>query len=163
MDGHKMSFTIYDHKHFKHPIRYCLLFVLMMISVFILFTVWDKQQQFNAQQESQLTLQTQLDKLNKQAKNTPRDLVSINHSEILPIFEQLNQYPRDTILLKKLDYKKSLNQFELSGEASSIEDLGVFKEYLSNTQPIQKIEILSTSALTESKTYQVAFSLKGTL
>lgn len=163
MDGHKMSFTIYDHKRFKHPIRYCLLLVLVMISVSILFTVWEKQQQFNAQQESQLTLQTQLDKLNKQAKATPKDLVSANHSEIFPIIEQLNQYPKETILLKKLDYKKSLNQFELSGEASSIEDLGLFKEYLSNTQLIQKTEILSTSALTESKTYQVAFSLKGTL
>lgn len=163
MDGHKMSFTIYDHKRFKHPIRYCLLLVLVMISVSILFTVWEKQQQFNVQQESQLTLQTQLDKLNKQAKATPSDLVSSNHSEIFPMIDQLNQYPRDTILLKKLDYKKSLNQFELSGEASSIEDLGIFKEYLSNTQLIQKTEILSTSALTESKTYQIAFSLKGTL
>lgn len=158
-----MSFTIYDHKRFKHPIRYCLLLVLMMISVSILFTVWEKQQQFNVQQESQLTLQTQLDKLNKQAKGSPKDLVSANHNEIFPIIEQLNQYPRDTILLKKLDYKKSLNQFEISGEASSIEDLGLFKEYLSNTQLIQKTEILSTSTLTESKTYQVAFSLKGTL
>ena len=163
MDGHKMSFTIYDHKRFKHPIRYCLLLVLMMISVSILFTVWEKQQQFNVQQESQLTLQTQLEKLCKQAKVTPSDLVSSNHSEIFPIIEQLNQYPRDTILLKKLDYKTSLNQFEISGEASSIKDLGVFKDYLSSTQLIQKIEILSTSALTESKTYQVAFSLKGTL
>lgn len=158
-----MSFTIYNHKSFKHPIRYCLLLALLMASIFILITVWQKQQQFNAQQDSQLTLQTQLEKLNKQNKETPKVLTSGNQTEILPIIEQLNQYPRETILLKKLDYKKSLNQFEISGQANSIEDLDVFKTSLLDTQLIQKIEILSTSTLTESKTYKIEFFLKGTL
>ncbi|NIE95942.1 hypothetical protein F3J02_05545 [Acinetobacter sp. Tr-809] len=158
-----MSFKIYDQKRFRHPIRYCLLFVLLMITVFILFTVWQKQQQFNAQQENQQTLQAQLEKLNKQMKEAPKALISGGQTDVLPIIEQLNQYPRETILLKKLEYKKSLNQLEILGQASSIEDLDALKTSLLDTQLIQKIEILSTSALTESKTYKIEFSLKGTL
>lgn len=158
-----MSFTIYDHKRFKHPIRYCLLFVLLIIAVLIFMSIWEKQQQFTAQEESLLTLQTQLEKLNKQAKQTSKALVSSNPTDILQIIDQLNQYPRETILLKKLEYKKSLNQFEISGQASSIEDLGLFNAFLLKNQQVQKVEILSTSALTESKTYKVEFSLKGTL
>lgn len=158
-----MSFTIYDHKCFKHPIRYCLLFVLLIIAVLIFMSIWEKQQQFTAQEESLLTLQTQLEKLNKQAKQTSKALVSSNPTDILQIIDQLNQYPRETILLKKLEYKKSLNQFEISGQASSIEDLGLFNAFLLKNQQVQKVEILSTSALPENKTYKVEFSLKGTL
>lgn len=163
MDGHKMSFTIYDHKRFKHPIRYCLLLALLIIAVLIFMSIWEKQQQFTAQEESLLTLQTQLEKLNKQAKQTPKVLAANNPTDIFKIIDLLNQYPRETILLKKLEYKKSLNQFEISGQASSIEDLGLFNAFLLKNQQVQKVEILSTSALTESKTYKVEFSLKGTL
>lgn len=158
-----MSFTIYDHKRFKHPIRYCLLLGLLMISVLIFVSIWEKQQQFTAQEESLLTLQTQLEKLNKQAKETPKALALNNPTDIFQIIDQLNQYPRETILLKKLEYKKSLNQFEISGQASSIEDLSLFNTFLLKSHQVQEVEILSTSALTESKTYKVEFSLKGTL
>lgn len=158
-----MSFKIYDQKRFRHPIRYCLLLILLMITVFIIFTVWQKQQQFYTQQENQYTLQAQLEKLNKQMKEVPKALISGEQTDVLPIIEQLNQYPREKILLKKLEYKKSLNQLEVSGQASSIEDLDVLRTSLLDTHLIQKIEILSTSALTESKTYKFDFSLKGTL
>lgn len=163
MERHKMSFKIYDHKRFKHPIRYCLLLAFFLISVFTLFTVWTKKQQFNLQQESQLTLQTQLEKLNKQNQKTSKTSISALQIDAFPIIEQINQYPREKILLKKLEYKKSLNQLEVSGQASSIEDLSLFKTSLLSMQQIQKIEILSTSALIESKTYKVEFSLKCTL
>lgn len=126
-------------------------------------TVWKKQQHFIAQQETLLTLQEQLEKLNKQNREVSKNLISKNNIEIIPIINELNQYSRETILLKKLEYKKSLNQFEVSGETTSVEDLGIFKESLLNTQLIKNIDIFSTSALTESKIYKVSFSLKGTL
>lgn len=163
MDGHEMNFIIYNNKRFKHPIRYSLLLILLVISLLILMTVWKKQQQFTAQEESQLTLQNQLEKLNKQNTETPKNLISTNNIEIIPIINELNQYSRETILLKKLEYKKSLNQFEISGETTSIEDLGTFKESLLNTRLIKNIDIFSTSSLIESKKYKVEFSLKGAL
>lgn len=163
MERHKMSFKIYDYKRLKKPIQYCLLLVLLLISVFILLIVWTKQQQFDLEQENQLTLQKQLEKLNKQNQETSKASISDVQIDAFPIIEQINQYSRGKILLKKMEYKKSLNQLEISGQANSIEDLSLFKASLLSTQQIQKIEILSTSTLIESKTYKVEFSLKCTL
>lgn len=125
--------------------------------------MWEKQQQFKDQQQNLTTLQEQLDKLNKQNKELTKNLVSSEHSEIMLMIYKLNQYPRETILLKKMDYNKNLNQFEISGESTSIENIGLFKDSLLEHDLVKDIEIISTSYLTESKVYKVEFSLKGTL
>lgn len=125
--------------------------------------MWEKQQQFKDQQQNLTTLQEQLDKLNKQNKELTKNLVFSEHSEIMLMIYKLNQYPRETILLKKMDYNKNLNQFEISGESTSIENIGLFKDSLLEHDLVKDIEIISTSYLTESKVYKVEFSLKGTL
>ncbi|GAB3042200.1 hypothetical protein GCM10027155_03330 [Acinetobacter apis] len=160
MDELEMSFIIYDGRRFKHPIKAAMLTVFFLLSLWGLNQILDQQALFAEEEEHLMTLKSELDKLQKKERTQPSHHTGNDSAMVFDLMNQVVVYSNEKVRLTKLDFRKTTNQLDMSGDVQSLEELAQFKDWLVAFPQIKHIEVISNAYLTEQNKYRYNFFVK---